>query len=46
VSTEYQEIRCVADRVIVMRDGVVAGEVSGTDATEQTLFALGARSFE
>ncbi|MBN9113293.1 MAG: sugar ABC transporter ATP-binding protein [Pseudonocardia sp.] len=44
LSTEYQEIRCVADRVIVMRDGVVAGEIPGVDATEQALFALGARS--
>jgi len=44
LSTEYQEIRCVADRVIVLRDGTVSGEVPGADATEQTLFALGARS--
>jgi ABC-type sugar transport system ATPase subunit len=44
LSTEYQEIRCVADRVVVMRDGVVAGEVPGPDATEQALFALGSRS--
>jgi ABC-type sugar transport system ATPase subunit len=40
VSTEYQEIRCVADRVIVMRDGAVVGELSGEAATEQRLFEL------
>jgi ABC-type sugar transport system ATPase subunit len=40
VSTEYQEIRCVADRVIVMRDGAVVGELPGDAATEQRLFEL------
>jgi ribose transport system ATP-binding protein len=40
VSTEYQEIRCVADRVIVMRDGTVVGELPGDAATEQCLFEL------
>ncbi|ODU06690.1 MAG: hypothetical protein ABS81_04215 [Pseudonocardia sp. SCN 72-86] len=44
VSTEYQEIRCVADRVLVMRDGEIAGEIDGADATEDRLFAVGARS--
>lgn len=36
-STEYQEIRCVADRVLVMRDGRVIGEVAGERATEHEL---------
>jgi ribose transport system ATP-binding protein len=40
VSTEYQEIRCVADRVLVMRDGVVVGELPGDAATEERLFEL------
>ena len=40
VSTEYQEIRCVADRVLVMRDGAVVGELPGDAATEQRLFEL------
>jgi ABC-type sugar transport system ATPase subunit len=40
VSTEYQEIRCVADRVLVMRDGAVVGELPGDEATEQRLFEL------
>lgn len=40
VSTEYQEIGCVADRVLVMRDGRVVGEVPGGQATEEKLFEL------
>jgi ABC-type sugar transport system ATPase subunit len=40
VSTEYQEIRCVADRVFVMRDGAVVGELAGDTATEHRLFEL------
>jgi ABC-type sugar transport system ATPase subunit len=39
-STEYQEIRCVADRVVVMRDGRIVGEVPGAEATEHRLFEL------
>lgn len=39
-STEYQEIRCVADRVLVMRDGRIIGEVDGENATEHTLFTI------
>lgn len=46
LSTEYQEIRCVADRVIVMRDGRVVGEIPGSSATESAIFELelGSRS--
>lgn len=40
ISTEYQEIHSVADRVVVMRDGVIVGELSGEDATEDRLFEL------
>ena len=32
VSADYEEIMALADRVIVMRDGRVVGEVSGDDA--------------
>ena len=39
-STEYQEIRCVADMVVVMRDGEVVGEIDGEHATEHTLFSI------
>ena len=46
LSTEYQEIRCVADRVVVMRDGRVGGELPGASATESAIFELemGSRS--
>jgi ribose transport system ATP-binding protein len=39
-STEYQEIRCIADRVVVMRDGRVVGEIDGEQATEHRLFEM------
>jgi ABC-type sugar transport system ATPase subunit len=39
-STEYQEIRCVADRVLVMRDGRIVGELDGEHATEHRIFEL------
>ncbi|WP_283135207.1 sugar ABC transporter ATP-binding protein [Rhizohabitans arisaemae] len=39
-STEYQEIRCVADRVLVMRDGRIAGEIEGENATEHRIFEM------
>lgn len=40
LSTEYQEIQSVADRVIVMRDGGVVGEIAGADATESAIFDM------
>lgn len=40
LSTEYQEIQSVADRVIVMRDGRVVGELAGVDATESAIFDM------
>lgn len=40
LSTEYQEIQSVADRVIVMRDGGVVGELAGADATESAIFDM------
>lgn len=30
----------VADRIIVMREGVQGGEISGADATEQSVIQL------
>jgi ABC-type sugar transport system ATPase subunit len=39
-STEYQEIRAVADRVMVMRDGRMVGEIPGAEATEHRLFEM------
>ncbi|MHA3704644.1 sugar ABC transporter ATP-binding protein [Jatrophihabitans sp. YIM 134969] len=40
VSSDYEEISCLADRVLVMRDGVVVAEVDGDDATPERLFQL------
>ncbi len=39
-STDYPEIRCIADRVIVIRDGRIAGEIPGEDASEHRIFEL------
>ena len=40
VSSDYEEICCLADRVLVMRDGAVVAEVDGVDATPELLFQL------
>ena len=40
VSVELDEIMSLSDRILVMFDGAVAGEVAGEEATEQTLGAL------
>ena len=40
VSVELDEIMSLSDRILVMFDGAVAGEVAGAEATEQTLGAL------
>lgn len=39
-STDFQEIGLVSDRVLVLRDGCVVGEVDGADANEQRLIEL------
>lgn len=39
-STDFQEVGLVADRVHVMRDGRLVGEVAGVDATEQRLIEM------
>jgi ABC-type sugar transport system ATPase subunit len=39
-STDFQEIGLVSDRVLVLRDGCVVGEVDGADANEQRLIDL------
>jgi len=39
-STDFQEIGLVSDRVLVLRDGRIVGEVEGEDATEQRLIEL------
>ena len=40
VSVELDEIMSLSDRIVVMFDGAIAGEVAGTEATEQTLGGL------
>lgn len=39
-SSEMEEILAVADRVLVLHDGAVAGELTRTDATEAAIMAL------
>ncbi|SHG97850.1 ribose transport system ATP-binding protein/rhamnose transport system ATP-binding protein [Jatrophihabitans endophyticus] len=40
VSSDYEEISCLADRVLVMRDGVVTAELDGATATPDLLYQL------
>ena len=40
VSVELDEVMSLSDRILVMFDGAVAGEVAGAEVTEQTLGAL------
>ena len=40
VSSELPEILGVCDRIIVMREGAIAGEVSRDEATEELLLKL------
>ena len=39
VSTDTEEITWVSDRVIVLRDGRVALDATGTDRSEEQIFA-------
>ncbi|WP_409701537.1 sugar ABC transporter ATP-binding protein [Yoonia sp.] len=40
ISSEMQEVIGLADRVLVMRQGRIAGELSGADATEDAIVRL------
>jgi ABC-type sugar transport system ATPase subunit len=40
ISAELNEILAMADRVIVMRNGRIAGEVSSTQASEEKLVSI------
>ncbi len=40
ISSELTEIVGMADRVIVMREGQVTGELDGADATEEGIMNL------
>ena len=39
-SSDYEEIKLMADRAVVLRRGLVAGELRGEDVTEERLIAL------
>jgi len=40
VSSDYEEIACLADRVLVMREGQVVAELDGEQATADHLYRL------
>jgi len=40
VSSDFEEIRAVADRVLVLRNGVIAGEIDGANADAANLVRL------
>jgi ribose transport system ATP-binding protein len=43
VSSELPEVLGMSDRILVMRDGRIAGELDGADATEDAVMTLAAR---
>jgi ABC-type sugar transport system ATPase subunit len=40
VSSDYEEICCLADRVVVLRDGAIVGEIAGAEASPERLYQL------
>ena len=40
ISSELPELLTVADRILVLRDGLIAGQVAGDEATEEELLRL------
>lgn len=42
VSTDFEEVATVCNRVLVFRDGLIAAQVSGADITVESLLALAA----
>ncbi|WIB63475.1 sugar ABC transporter ATP-binding protein [Curtobacterium sp. MCBD17_040] len=46
VSSELPEVLGMSDRVLVMRDGRIAGEIPGAEATEDRVMNLAARDVE
>ncbi len=46
VSSELPEVMGMSDRILVMRDGVIAGEVAAADATQDLLMSLAALDTE
>jgi L-arabinose transport system ATP-binding protein len=46
VSSDLPEVMGVADRIIVMRNGAIVGEVSRSEATEEALLSLALPQYE
>jgi len=44
ISSDLPEVLAIADRIIVMREGRIAGEFNGADATEEAVLRLAAMS--
>jgi ABC-type sugar transport system ATPase subunit len=42
VSSDLPEVLALADRIVVMRQGRVRGELAGADATEEAVMSLAA----
>jgi ABC-type sugar transport system ATPase subunit len=42
ISSELPEVLAIADRILVMREGTIAGELAGKDATEDAILRLAA----
>jgi ABC-type sugar transport system ATPase subunit len=38
VSSDYEEIACLADRVLLMRDGAITAELAGAESTAEELY--------
>ena len=39
ISSELPELLNMSDRIIIMREGVISGELSAEEATEETVMA-------
>ncbi|MGY2743605.1 sugar ABC transporter ATP-binding protein [Arthrobacter sp. UYCu723] len=46
VSSELPEVLGMSDRILVMRDGEIAGELSAADATQDAVMTLAARDID
>jgi ABC-type sugar transport system ATPase subunit len=40
ISSEFDQIRCLCDRIIVLRDGFIASEMSASQATNDKLLSI------
>ena len=40
ISSELPELLNISDRIIVMREGVITGEIKGIEANEETVMKL------